>query len=551
MGYELADDLLKDFIPANERSWYPFEWPSDEWQIETQKNDPKAYNKKMDEIRKLAEEDFFFFCDVIMHDPLNPDHVPLCVGVHDELCHILQYGEDDTLALIPRKHLKSTIATVGYALWRLGKNPNLRILIYTDVLKPTGHGFMRAIQGHILHNSRLHLVFPDLKPAKDRGSNKFQKWNNTEMIVERTHFSLKENSITISSTEQDFTSWHGELQLYDDIVTYKNAKTDEKLKGIYTWYEKTLCLADRINRKVIVGTRYHDADTYGQLIKNDAMKVYLRKYREKGKYIWDDELNIKYCEKMHKQLRPYEFSCQFMNDPIEEGTAEFQPGWIKQRWNYDLIIKNINTGTTDSDRAFEDWIATHNRYLGMDPNRAQKKIKRNDFATILAVGVDTLKNIYVYEFYRDKPTGSLEQVNLYCDWMEKYNPIYSGLEVFGGDAHLLEPMREEMKVRGIPTHRLVEFDVKSNESQEDRVRAIQIYFQLHKVWLGEGDEWSEFELELLRFPYGAHNDLIINLANIITQLVEPPIVRKKSEELEGWRARVCGHKSEVQNWMAV
>jgi len=548
MGYELADDLLKGFVPANERAWYPYTWPSDEWQLKTQKTNPKAYNKKMDEIRRLGNEDLFFFCDVILYDPLDPKQVPLCVGVHDELCHILQYYEDDTLALIPRKHLKSTISTVGYALWRLGKDPNLRILIYTDILNPTGTGFMRAIQGHILHNSRLHLVFPNLKPATDRGSNKYQKWNSKEIIVERSHYSLKENSITISSTEQDLTSWHGELQLYDDIVTFKNAKTDEKLKGIYDWYEKTLCLADRINRKVIVGTRYHDADTYGQLIKNDAMKLYLRKYRENDKYIWDDELNIKYCEKMHAQLRPYEFSCQFNNDPIEEGAAEFQPDWIKQRWNYDLMINNITSGATNPGKAFEDWIATHNRYLGMDPNRAQRKIKRNDFMTIIALGVDTKENIYVYDFYRGKPTGSLEQVNLYCDWMEKYDPIYAGLEVFGGDGHLIEPMETEMMARGIPSHRLFEFDVKSNESQEDRVRGMQIYFQCNKVFFGEGDEWSEFELELLRFPYGAHNDLIINLANIIKQLVEPPRERKKKVEEDGWRARM-GNQSNNKHWM--
>jgi len=62
-------------------------------------------------------------------------------AVHEELVEFItspQYeGYEDyrrRVVLMPRGHLKSTIGSVGYALWRIFRNPNIRIIVGTNVL---------------------------------------------------------------------------------------------------------------------------------------------------------------------------------------------------------------------------------------------------------------------------------------------------------------------------------------------------------------------------------------------------------------------------------
>src|SRR3990167_4073882 len=53
---------------------------------------------------------------------------------HSDLCTFLQWDASKIkLVLMPRYSFKSTITTVGMILWRLLKNPNERILIYSEI----------------------------------------------------------------------------------------------------------------------------------------------------------------------------------------------------------------------------------------------------------------------------------------------------------------------------------------------------------------------------------------------------------------------------------
>lgn len=542
MGYELSDELLQNFVPAQDRGWYPFNWPTRKQQLKLKTADPEEYQRQIDIIRKLAREDFFFFCEVIMRDPNDQ---PLYPGVHDELCHLIQSGED-IIILMPRNHLKSTICSIAYPVWLLGQNPDLRIVIFSDIIY-TSKKFIRSIQQHILNNKRLRLVFPKLKPASSSGLHKYLKWNETEIIVERANYRLKENSITAGSTEQVLTGIHCEHMIFDDVVTAKNANGTDNLEKISAWEEDVIHLIDFANRMLYIGTRYHDLDLYGKHIDKNTMPVYRRKYMENGKYIWPFDQNIKRIEKIKDNTSAYNFACQYNNDPIQKETQEFIEDWFV-RWNYDLIRREVNDDKIkDLNELNKKWISKHNRYIGMDPNRAQKKRKVNDFCVIMAVGIDLEENIYIYDFYRDKPTGSLQITEIFCDWIDKWNPIKAGVEVFGGDAHLLEPIRKEMKLREIPTHKLFSFDVKSGIAWEDRVRDLQIYFQWKKVYMGKGGKWNELEEELLRFPYAKHNDLILTLANIVSQLIKAPKKKIEVPKETGWRANL--YPSNEYSWM--
>ncbi len=543
------DQLMEDFVPVKERNWYPWVWMEKDERDRMKRDDAESYQKYLMRIRELGRKDLFFFNDEIMREPTRPR---LQHGLHDEVCHLLQ-KESDILFLLPRGHLKTTIGNIGYVIWKLGNNPDLRILDASDTLK-VAKKFSSGIRQHILSNKRLKFVFPKLVPKLSTASTReFECWNDSEMTVERNVLS-KEPSLTVMGSGQTLTGLHFDLQIYDDIVTMDNANTKELMQGCIDWFDMSLSLLDPMiqGRLVLYGTRYDFSDLYGHVEeKYPHLVVYRRSWIEDGKPIWNEPkitLNVK---RVISRMSPYMSSCQYYNNPIVKGDEEFKPEFIK-RWNMKTVFEAMKvpddkTGAIDTDALFKSWVKTLNVYMGLDPNRAQKVSKQGDYCAVVVVGVDAGGNKYVLDYYRDKPTSSLQIVKEFCDMFEKWNPLKAGLEVFGGDAHLYKPILAELKNRQIPSSRVRTFDTNTRISTPDRIRGMQMDFETGMVYVRE-DGMDELVQELLHFPHAKHDDLISTLAYILIQLCRKPKIKEIKQEQYGWRTHNVPQQIH-QHWM--
>ena len=65
------------------------------------------------------------------------------------------------LTLAPRFHAKSQCFTIHYPLWRINKNPNIRIII-VSANEEIAVSFNRAIVNHLENNEKLNTEFPIL-----------------------------------------------------------------------------------------------------------------------------------------------------------------------------------------------------------------------------------------------------------------------------------------------------------------------------------------------------------------------------------------------------
>ena len=540
------EKILEDFVSANKRDWYPWVWPEKEW-WEKQERDKLGEDVKLiKRARELANTDLFFFADEIMR---YIEHPHLHIGLHDELCHIVQSGED-VVILVARNHLKSTIVSEAYPIWLLGKNPNMKILIISDTLD-VAEKFLSDIKQNILRNVKLKYIFPNLKPMPSSiGKNKEELWNKYEIMVQRDIVDGLP-SISAMSILQTKTGLHYDKQIYDDIVTVKNAETDALVKKIIDRYEMSLSLMDRHGGKIMIGTPYDDGDVYTHIEEKGIIPFHKRYAIENGKYSWNEKYSIERVRKMERELPAGVFASQYMLDPISKETQEFKEEWMRE-WDYELIRNKFVDNPSDDDfELHKSWIAGHNRFLGMDPNRAQIKIKRNDSCIIMAVGMDVFDNIFVYDYYIGKPTSSLEITQLYCNWFERWNPVKAKLEAFGGDSHLVAPIKEELKKRNLPYFRVSTFDVTRWKNPEDKVREIQTYFEKGQVFVPVGIKGAELKHELLRFPKGKHDDIITTLALIITQMAFKPKVQvEKKQTYNGWRRNITNN-NRPKNWLQV
>ncbi len=158
---------------------------------------------------------------------------------------------------VPRGTFKSSLGTVSYPIWLLLRNPNLRILIDSEIYT-NSKNFLREIRGHF-ESERFQLVFGDYTT---------DVWNETELIIKPRNRILKEASITASGIGAQKTSQHYDVIIFDDVNGPTNSVTQEQREKVISHYQMAQSLLDPGGIFLITGTRYSEGDLIGWTIKN-------------------------------------------------------------------------------------------------------------------------------------------------------------------------------------------------------------------------------------------------------------------------------------------
>src|SRR5262249_3328728 len=142
------------------------------------------------------------------------------------------------------------------------------------------------------------------------------------------------------------TGKHFDLICLDDLVTKENYGTVEQREQVFEHYQMMYGIVDTdaSGQKTmihVVGTRYHDDDMYGRIIKGDkkaaaegrppAFSVMVRAaYTDDGDLFFPDKLTMEVLDqKKQDNMMGMLFWAQFMNDPNKE-TAPFKKE--QMRW---------------------------------------------------------------------------------------------------------------------------------------------------------------------------------------------------------------------------
>ena len=209
---------------------------------------------------RRGREDFWFFLNHILKNPVlyEPLHRPLAEWLMPEA-----WDHDKKILMLPRGHVKSNILTVGYALWCIVRDPNIRVLIYShkdeDAIK-----FGEIIGQYILTHDTFRLVYPEVHPDEDRGRRK--AWSHHRKLVARKQTELTEATIEIASRNISVTGRHYDLLIADDLVTKENVASSDQIKRTQEDHELCESLLDPGAQELVLGTRYDWSDEYGRII---------------------------------------------------------------------------------------------------------------------------------------------------------------------------------------------------------------------------------------------------------------------------------------------
>lgn len=450
-------------------------------------------------VRKRASEDLLWFArEILGYKDLN-EHI------HGEICRMLMRG-GECLVLIPRGTFKSTLCTVAYSVWSIIQNPNIRMLI-TNATQDMANSYLREIKAHFERNERLRLFFGDYTG---------ERWNETEIITGKRTQALKEPTLRATGVGGNMVGWHGEKIICDDLVNETDRCSASVRAGKVEWFEHLQSLLEPNAQTVIVGTRWHHADLYGELMKEgerflESKNMIVRgAYLESGELWFPERLSEEFLADKKMRQSVAVFSAHYLNKPIAD--------------DYKLFTDFTFYNPQEITRAQLHGITTY-----CDP--ALGKNRNSDTCAIITAGLDRFgKRVVLDEtigIY--KPEQILDKILFHCN---KWMPSRVGVESNGFQQLLVDQLTAKLKTAKLFNIRII--PVNNSRSKLERIDAISPLVNNGNV-LFPMNACQDLLQQLDDYPVGRYDDGADALAGLL-ELMDANQVQSQPVP------RMCGEK---------
>lgn len=440
------------------------------------------------DLRQNAIVDLYFFAKGILgFDWLDED-------IHLPICQILEnYGKNTRVKIVlPRSWLKSTLASIAYPMWRMIKNPNIRVLIVqnsaTNATKK-----LAVIRGKFETCGLFRALFPEFLPDSSC------TWTSTALCIPRSIQSA-ESTFETAGTRTKVVSRHYDIIIEDDTVApdlddLKDGiilPSKEDVEQAIGWHRLALpLLTDPLTSQIlIVGTRWFERDLISWNNENEPhYKTCQRAVRETngiadegGEIVWK-RFSEPVLKELENALGPYTYSCLYMNKPIRSSDMVFQPEWFKY---YDNTPRDIITYTTVD--------------LAGDPNESKGD---PDYNVVLTAAKDLVNgNIYVLDYFRARCNPS-ELIQALFEHVRRFKPIRVGIESVAYQKSLLHWVRTRMRDENL--YFSIEPLTHGKRNKNSRIIGLQPLVKSGMLMFKTFQR--ELTSELTAFPFAKYDDV--------------------------------------------
>ena len=493
------------------------------------KSNAQKVNDTRDELRKACEADFYTYIRFV-----RPD---LYLGhVHEDLISFLMdSSKKNKLVLIPREHLKSTIAAL-FACWLIVRDPSIRIL-YVSSTSSLAKKQLRSIKEY-LESDRHMWLWPDL--IKENEADR-QKWAADAICVDhhlRKERFIRDDTVFAAGLTTSITGHHCDVAILDDFVVRENAYKPELREQVELQYSLLSSVETTGAREYVFGTRYHPDDLYGKMIQMEkkifdkdgnivntvpVFDVFLRQVENvgdgSGEFLWPRAqakdgrwfgFNREILEeKRAKYQDPLQFRAQYYNDPTDPGLVAFKKEYFQY---YDPgAIRNTDGSVFINGRKLNVVTSVDFAYSISDTA---------DYTVVMTVGMDSEYNVFVLDIDRFRTTSMQEYLNTIWRHYIKWSPSKLVVEVNNAQKVIADTIRRELiQKRGLF---LPMEEVHNNSaSKEERIFGTLLNkYEAREMWHYRGGNCEILEQELLT-PNSTHDDVKDALALAVSNSTPP------------------------------
>lgn len=474
-----------------------------------------------EQLRKLCKFDLFFLMTIAcQRKDLDND---FCY----QGCREVEEEQDSIMDLWSREHYKSSIKTFGSNIQEVLRDPECSIGIFSHT-RPIAKAFLFAIKTEFETNKFLKNLFKDV--LYDDPQKESSKWSLDDGINVKRKSTAPTCSLEAWGLIDGMpTGKHFSILCYDDLVSLGSVTSPEMIEKTTNAWRISLNLGSEQKGKPCriryAGTRYHQNDTYAQIIDTGSVKVREKYPTDLGKNDIDVIGNPVLMSRetlisKRKSMGIFVYATQMLMNPAADRVQGFKTEWLEY---YECLKNNKN------------W----NYYIICDP-AGDKKKKTSDYTVFGVIGMAPDKNYYLVDMVRDR-LNLTERTNVFFDLIMKWNPKKMGYEEYGKDSDIshIKYVQEEKGFR---------FQIEplaGHMPKPDRIRRLIPVFEGHRFFLPRRlpyitkagqmvDLIQEFiAKEYIDFPVSSHDDMLDMISRILDDnlgAVFPKMKEPRQEE---------------------
>jgi len=429
----------------------------------------------------------------------TPDYAP--GWVHVDVCNRLEKFTEQValrqsprlMLVMPPRHGKSQITSKRYPAWVLGQHPTWEFMScsYSGALSMS---FSREVRS-VMRDPTYQQIF---KTRLDPDSQSVEQWMTTAG-----------GGLVAAGVGGAITGKGAHILVIDDPVKNReDADSETARNNTWDWYTSTAYTRLAPGGGVLViQTRWHDDDLAGRLITamdegGDEFEIVNysaiaeddEEFRLAGEALHPERYDVDALKRIRRAVGERDWNALYQGNPVSDEGAYFQRDWFEF---YDL-----------NDLPSADELTY---YTAWDLAIGTKE--ENDFTVGITVALDRQDNLWVVDMQRGKWDG-MQIVDKIIDTWEQFKSQITGLERGQIELSLgpfLQKQISERKAWGL----YIEPMKTGRRDKQARARSIQGMMQAGKVLFPDSSQctWSlAMQNELLRFPAGAHDDIVDALA---------------------------------------
>ena len=444
--------------------------------------------------------------------------------VHKDVCKRLEEFSKKVVAkesprlmlFLPPRHGKSTLASVAFPAWHLGRNPQHEFIScsYSGSL---AMGFSRKVRG-LLREPTYKTAF---ETRLDPESQAAEAWLTTSG-----------GGFVAAGVGGGITGKGAHVLVIDDPVKNReDAESQNNRDANWDWYTSTAYtrLAPGGGVLVIL-TRWHDDDLAGRLLKataegGDDWEVVRypaiaeseEQYRDAGEALHPERYSVDALDQIRKAVGPRDWSALYQQNPVADDGEYFTRDMIQYYDPEDVDM--------DAMRYYCAW------------DLAIGKKDRNDYTVGMVIGVNEYDELFIVDVVRGRFDG-FEIVERILDLYEEWKPSMIGIEKGHIEMALGPFLEKRIRERGLYEAYIKDLRT-GRRDKEARARAIQgrmqqgmVYFPRDEIFTGP------LVAEMLRFPGGVNDDQVDALAWLGLMMTEFATYQAPVFKEPSWRDKL-------------
>ena len=386
--------------------------------------------------------------------------------------------------LAPRNHFKTTTCSIVYVIYRIIRNPSIRILILNEILD-NAKDWLREIKAHMETNEEFIRHFGNMASTA-------VKWTEKSIQIKCGRIT-KDATISVQSTEGAINSKHCDLIINDDLISDKNSITVMQRNKIKRWFFQTVIpILDPGGQMIVTGTRWHSNDLYSDMLDQKRFRswkqiVLVAEWTDKeGNHhiLFPERFDKQALEEMKLEMGTAFYNAQMLNDPTTLEAHGFNFEWLQY---------------------YETPPAKMDIFQGTDLAISQQE-RRAKFA-IVTIGIPKEGDIYILDIHCEQ-LGFPAQCKMMKSKWKTWHPIRIGVENNSYQDALPQWLMADPEAKTMPL-----CPTPTSANKLTKLASLSSPFEAGVIKILEG--MHDFEDEYLAFPRSGTFDILDALYSAI------------------------------------